>query len=177
LCKVGFLNKPSVILYMGDKRATAGKVLLALVSFSILFLSVPGFIIQSGLFGLFLTVAFLIISCVISITILGNRRLYSFLERNFIRALVMAFIFTAASLLYVYSPFIYDGSSSEMGFPFAYLVRSGSTWVRAGIPSEPSTTFYFPSLLFDIVFWFVISTLILGIHDLLRKRKGASHPK
>jgi len=88
------------------------------------------------------------------------------------RKIVLTCIFISLSFFYVYSPLIADAYEEYRGLPlfyWKYFVGTGPIITGMKLP-EPSTEFLYLNLIIDIIFWYLISCIIVWIYDKFKKR-------
>jgi len=88
------------------------------------------------------------------------------------RKIVITLALIGLSFLYIYEPLIADAYEAYRGLPlfyWKYFVGAGPLIEGMEVP-EPVTEFLYFNLIIDLIFWYLLSCLIIWIYDKVKKK-------
>ncbi len=85
-------------------------------------------------------------------------KIKDFFKRRYKKIMLLTFVLFLISLIVP----VYTKIQSYYGLPLFFYAEGVFPWIG---DLESKTLFFLPELVFDIIFWFLISSLIIVIYD------------
>jgi len=88
------------------------------------------------------------------------------------RKIVITLALISLSFLYIYEPVVLDAYEAYRGLPlfyWKYFVGTGLL-IEGMKPPEPVTEFLYFNLIINLIFWYLVSCLIVWIYDKVKKK-------